>query len=84
MSDQPYIIEVQCAGGNALLQESLSQIQGIEQLSEVEEKLVLTCSSDKRMEIASQAQINNLTLLHLRLRGYDLDDIYQRYFREGE
>jgi ABC-2 type transport system ATP-binding protein len=84
MPGQPFIIEVQCAEGHDVLRDNLQQIQGIEQWSEVEEKLVLTCCSDKRLEIASLAQKNNLSLLHLRLRGYDLDDIYQRYFQGGE
>lgn len=84
MSDQPYIIEVQCANGQDLLRDKLLQIKGVEQCSEVEGKLVLTCSDDKRAEIASVVQENNLSLLHLRLRGYDLDDIYQRYFQGVE
>jgi len=84
MSDQPFVIEVQCAEGHDILRRNLQQVQGVEQWAEVEGKLVLTCSSDKRLEIASIVKRNNLSLLHLRLRGYDLDDIYQRYFQGGD
>lgn len=82
--DQPYIIELQCAEGQDLLREKLQGSEGIEELYEDEGKLFLSCREDIRRQIASLVRENNLTLLHLRLRGYDLDDIYQRYFQGGE
>jgi len=84
MSDQPCVIEVQCAEGPDLLRQVLEQIPGVEKCREVEGKLLLISREDKRKEIVSLVQQNNLTLLHLRLRGYDLDDIYQRYFQGVE
>lgn len=84
MSGQPFIIEVQCDRGNQILRDKLEEVEGIEFTDEVEGKLILSCNSDQRMKICSLAQDHNLSLIHLRLRGYDLDDIYQRYFQEEE
>ncbi len=83
MADQPFVIEVQCLEGNGRLQEYLPGLDGIDACEEVEGKLLLTCSEDKRVEIAAAVYRLGLSLMHLRLRGYDLEDIYQKYFKEA-
>lgn len=84
MSHQPFTIEVQCAEGQEVLKENLEKINGVEQIREAGGKLLVTCTGDIRLEIFTLVQQLDLSLLHLRLKGYDLDDIYQRYFQGGE
>ena len=46
--------------------------------------LLVTARNDIREEIVLQLTEAGLPLLHLRRRGQELDEIYQRYFRQPE
>jgi len=44
--------------------------------------LVLHCTQDIRAALTQKLLKENFTLLHLHLRDFSLDDIYQRYFQK--
>jgi ABC-2 type transport system ATP-binding protein len=84
MEDQTLTIELQCLEGYEAIRKRLPEIKDLEKVEESEGKLLISCKSDQRKEIVSLVQELGLTLLHLRLRGFDLDDIYQKYFQGVE
>lgn len=81
LSGNTLTIEVECDGSRELLMRQLQTLEGVEKVENSHGRLLVSSRCDLRQPIVSLVQGLNLTLLHLRLRGYDLDDIYQQYFQ---
>jgi ABC-2 type transport system ATP-binding protein len=82
MAGQPLVIEV--VAGTALngALGALERIEGVKHVERDGDMLLLNCDRDVRPQIARTLVEKGLDLKHLRLRGYALEDIYLRYFRE--
>lgn len=65
------------------LEKRLKEIESINAINIVDERLVLTCSSDVTAEIAKLFVTFDYPLNHLVKREYGLDDIYNLYFEGG-
>lgn len=60
------------------------QFNGVLELEQAGQMLTLRCSEDIRPNLAAALVEAGYRLLHLHLRGFLLDDIYQRYFQRVE
>ncbi len=87
MRGEPLIVEVEVAGPDDV-DEAARSLAGLPEVQAVdrsgENLLLVRCSADVREHIASHLIQRGFSLRHLRLRGYELSDIYMRYFRGGE
>ena len=54
------------------------------ELKKEDQILTLMCAEDIRPQLAQKIVTAGYKLLHLHLRGFSLDDIYQRYFQREE
>lgn len=61
----------------------LAGLKGVERLSVSHGMLILHCGRDVRVEVARLIGALGMLVVHLRIRGLTLDEIYDRYFQEG-
>jgi ABC-2 type transport system ATP-binding protein len=59
---------------------AIRQVPGVEQVSRERDLLVVGADRDVRGDIARALGERGIALVHLRLRGTELDEIYRRYF----
>lgn len=83
LAGEPYLIEVGAAPDEGL-EELLRSVPAVEAVEKDTVYLVARCRGDARHELAERVIASGRRLEHLRLRGWSLDDIYLRYFREEE
>lgn len=62
----------------------LGSMDGVTGIEKEGDKFIIQSGRDLRKEITSFLGINNYTLLHLRQKGGDLDEIYRCYFEKAE
>jgi ABC-2 type transport system ATP-binding protein len=62
----------------------LQGCEGVEEVLYQQGLYTVSCKSDIREQLVHALVKNKYTILHLRLRGGDLDDIYRRYFTKEE
>lgn len=62
----------------------LRNLEGVEQVSYDRGVFVIKTGTDIRKQLVRFLVDNDFTLLHLRMQGGDLDDIYRRYFAREE
>lgn len=87
MAGKPLEIELQAEPDNGHLPDILRGLPGVETVERRGPYLRLRCAGgvDVRPHLASYLAGKGFTLLYLRARGYDLDDIYRQYFQgEGD
>jgi ABC-2 type transport system ATP-binding protein len=65
------------------LRQVLASLEGVGEVALNQGTLTLSSREDVCSEIAQAVFDQGLLPVHLRLRGLSLDDIYDRYFREG-
>lgn len=81
---QYYTIEVGIASDNGNLEKLLRSTAGVEDVSRDKNLYVVRSQSDIRSRLAVEVIRQGYSLEHLKMRGGDLDDIYQKYFaKEG-
>ena len=79
-----YILELQAAPDDSRLRELLEAIPGVRSLQRDADGLLhVESSRDIRGEVTVLLAENHYTLLQLRQRGGDLDEIYRRYFEKA-
>ncbi|HBT48098.1 MAG TPA: ABC transporter ATP-binding protein [Peptococcaceae bacterium] len=85
MSGKPLEIELQVEPQNGEVLSLLASLEGVEDVCRDGPYVRLRCAKgrDVRPQLAGLLAQRGITLLHLRARGYDLDDIYLEYF-QGE
>ena len=83
LAGQPVMLEVQANPGGAALEEALRELEGIQGLEDRADYLLAYCTGDLRSQIVQLLHSRGFALLHLRRRGYSLDDIYRMYFTRG-
>ena len=83
LAGQPLVVEVTAAAGaSEAVAGAVAAVAGVQAVEREGDLLLAQCSADVRAEIARQAA--PLGLLGLRLRGVALEEIYLKYFRQGE
>ncbi|WP_236713084.1 ABC transporter ATP-binding protein [Neomoorella mulderi] len=85
MAGKPLEIELQAEPDNDNLLSTLRSLQGVTAVERHGAFIRLRCAAgrDIRPELVPYLAGKGFTLLYLRARGYDLDDIYRQYF-QGE
>ncbi|MBC7326403.1 MAG: ABC transporter ATP-binding protein, partial [Moorella sp. (in: Bacteria)] len=85
MAGRPQAIELQAEPDDGHLTDILQGLPGVEVVMRKGPYIRLECARgvDVRRQIASYLTSRGITLLYLRTRGFDLDDIYRQYF-QGE
>jgi len=82
--EQGHIFEVKAEPDSSELEKLIKNIEGVEEVTYRRNLYTIKSKVDIRRRLVESLVNNNFTLLHLRMRGGDLDDIYRRYFtREG-
>ena len=77
------MLEVTTTPGTAeAVAAALATVDGVVAVQREGDLLAVECSRDVRAEVARE--VAPLGLLGLRLRGVALEDIYLKYFRQGE
>ncbi|MFH0941533.1 MAG: ABC transporter ATP-binding protein [Chloroflexota bacterium] len=79
-----YRIEVATGEGAAGLADIIKSISGVSNVSAKDNRLVINTDTDIRSEIAKTVVANNIPLVEIKIQELTLDDIYMKYFREGE
>jgi ABC-type multidrug transport system, ATPase component len=81
---QYYTIEIGIGSDNGTLEKALRSISGVADVSRDKQFYVVKSESDIRSRLAAEMIRQGYALEHLKMRGGDLDDIYQKYFsKEG-
>ena len=83
LAGQPVMLEIQARPGGDVLREALQELAGIQSLEDKADYLLAYCAEDLRPQIVELLHSRGFELLHLRQRGYSLDDIYRMYFTRG-
>lgn len=85
MAGKPLEIELQVEPQTSEILALLSSLEGVEEVRSQGPYIRLRCAKGKdvRPQLTWLLAERKITLLHLRARGYDLDDIYLEYF-QGE
>ena len=83
LKGEPLILEVQAKPSGLGLKETLEGIKGVEEVEEWGDMFLVHCGADLRPHLAEVLGRTGFHLLHLRRRGYSLDDIYRMFFSKG-
>ena len=83
LAGQPVMLEVQAQPGGERLRAVLEELEGIQRLENKADYLLAYCTEDIRSRLVEHLHNRGFALLHLRRRGYSLDDIYRMYFTRG-
>jgi ABC-2 type transport system ATP-binding protein len=81
-SDGTHMTEFAAAPDNAALERRIRSLGSVEDISREGDGYVIRSSADIRGPLVSSAVQDGYTVLRLRLRGGDLDEIYRRYFEK--
>lgn len=79
-----YSLELAAEPDNAALLQLLGNIEGVESVEREGELLIVRSREDLRKRATLELAANGYTLLQLRQKGGDLDEIYGRYFEKAE
>ncbi len=79
-----YLIEVETAEPKAGLPEIIRQIAGVEKVEVEGAVLKISAGADLRSQISRAVLDSGALLVQMKVREFSLDDIYMRYFQEGQ
>lgn len=79
-----YSLELQAEPDNAALEQLLKGMDGVDGVEREGELLIVRSREDLRRRATLELAANGYTLLQLRQKGGDLDEIYSRYFEKAE
>jgi len=79
-----YRIEVETAEPSPQLVEIIGKIKGVNKVEAEGNFLHVTTDSDLRAAISKAVVDNGVALTQMKVQEFSLDDIYKRYFQEGE
>jgi len=77
-------IEVQVSELSPNLLQALKQIEGVREIESSGNTLRIKCAGDLRAEVSRAIAESGGTILELRGQPHTLEEIYLRYFREGD
>lgn len=79
-----YTLELEAEPDNAALISLLSRIKGVNGTERQGTHILVHSGEDIRRRVTLELTANGYTLLELRQKGGDLDEIYSRYFEKAE
>ncbi len=79
-----YVLELAAEPDNEALSRLLSGIEGVDGIEREGESFLIHSRMDLRRRVTMELTANGYTLLGLRQKGGDLDEIYSRYFEKAE
>lgn len=79
-----YSLELQAEPDRPALERLLERMDGVESVEREGELLIVRSHEDLRRRATLELAANGYTLLQLRQKGGDLDEIYSRYFEKAE
>lgn len=79
-----YTLELAAEPDNDALVRLMSRMDGVESVDREGELLIIRSHEDLRRRATLELAANGYTLLQLRQKGGDLDEIYSRYFERAE
>lgn len=79
-----FVLEVEAEPCDDRFLGFLHGLEGIKRIEKEGQKFIIQSSRDLRKDITGFLGQNNYTLLHLRQKGGDLDEIYRCYFEKAE
>ena len=78
-----YSVELQAQPPDESLKALIMQIDGIRNISESIDSLIIESGRDIRRDLTSMLASKDYTILQLRHQGGDLDEIYRRFFEKA-
>lgn len=78
-----HLLELKVEPDDARLQEILNRLPQLEEIQKEQAIYLLKLTKDIRRELVTTLVGQGYTILHLRMRQGDLDDIYRLYFQQG-
>jgi ABC-2 type transport system ATP-binding protein len=79
-----YLIEVETAEPKAGLVDIIRKILGVEKVEAEGTMLKISTGSDLRSQISKAVIDNGALLVQMKVHEFSLDDIYMKYFKEGQ
>lgn len=79
-----YTLELQAEPDNEALLQTLTRMDEVESVQREGALLLIRSHVDLRRQVVLMLAANGYTVLQLRQKGGDLDEIYSRYFEEAE
>ena len=79
-----YTLELSAEPDNEALSRLLSRIEGVDGVEREGDTILVHSRMDIRRRVTMELTANGYTLLGLRQKGGDLDEIYSRYFEKAE
>ncbi|MCR5716700.1 MAG: ABC transporter ATP-binding protein, partial [Lachnospiraceae bacterium] len=79
-----YSLELSAEPDDGVLEPMLKKIPGVEQVEKEGDLYIIRSGMDLRRQVVMQLAANGFTILQLRQKGGDLDEIYSRYFEAAE
>ncbi len=83
-SEGKYTLELAAEPDNDALVQLMSRMEGVDSVEREGELLIVRSREDLRRKATLALAANGYTLLQLRQKGGDLDEIYSRYFEKAE
>ena len=79
-----YALEVEAAPMDDRLLAFLTRMEGVKDISKEGERMLIRSDRDLRKDVTAFLGTNGYSLLHLRQKGGDLDEIYGSYFEHED
>jgi ABC-2 type transport system ATP-binding protein len=79
-----YSIEVEMTAPSPKAAKVISKVSGVVKVEAKGNLLLVSTKADLRPEIARAMVQNDLPLVNMTIHGFSLDDIYMKYFKEGQ
>lgn len=83
-SEGRYRIEIETKGPTPQLLTRIRDVKGVIDVETRENHLMLTTKADVRSELSRIMALSNLPLLQMKITQFNLNDIYNKYFRDKE
>jgi ABC-2 type transport system ATP-binding protein len=84
LAEGRYKIEVETIEPGAQIIDTISKIPGVIKVETKENQLLINADSDLRSEIAKVVVQNDMPLIQMKIQEFSLDDVYMKYFQEGQ
>ena len=84
VKENHYALEVEAAPMDDRLLGFFSQLNGVKNISKEGERMLIRSDRDLRKDVTAYLGSNGYSLLHMRQKGGDLDEIYSSYFETDE
>ena len=84
VSEGHYVLEIEVESCDDRFLGFIGTLDGVKKVSKEGDRFIIESDRDLRKQITEFLGVNHYTLLHLRQKGGDLDEIYRVYFEQAE